>query len=275
MGILNATSRRYHHNGQIELNESHWLVDKGISFYSPNDNVAVINNKLAIPSSGARTSVSDGAAPGRNLVIPGDGATMLVYGNSFQSNTPLTFVAWGYPTDLTTSHPLISAGTSGNNNNRFLLRFDGTAAGDPVSFVSRTVSNSIVTSSVAYTANKWQMATGVMVSSTEMRAYLNGDAEGVLSSGVVVPAGVLPNTAVAGSISSTPSYLATGAKVAHAMVLPWAMSADEVNRLYLEMQENPYQIIRKRRARVYSFPPLATGFKAAWAKNSNIMLGRR
>jgi hypothetical protein len=97
-------------------------------------------------------------------------------GSAVVTTTPLTMACWFNPRNVTANMTLISINREGGTGERFGLFPLGGIAGDPIQIdidglgVARTTA--------AYSANTWNHACGVFVSSTSRAVYLNGGNSG-------------------------------------------------------------------------------------------------
>src|SRR3990167_10758831 len=93
---------------------------------------------------------------------------------------PFTMAAWVNP-DITTSAMAVmgvyeSAGSPGD---RWSIELRGDAAGDPVRFISRRLTNQVdASTTTGFVASVWQHVCAVGASATSRAVFLNGGSKG-------------------------------------------------------------------------------------------------
>jgi hypothetical protein len=142
--------------------------------------------------------------------------------NAVLTATPLTMACWFKPESASSNQCLISLGVSGNTNNRHNLSL---IAGVGVRMISRTTSNAEATTSANFSTGVWQHACGVVASSTDRRAYLNGGNEGTDATDRT-PAGI-NSTFIGAQHNASPSTFTDGL-IAEAAIWNVALNASEI-----------------------------------------------
>lgn len=91
---------------------------------------------------------------------------------------PLTLHLFFKSTSASLAQMLIDLGAAGTLNNSWAMLIAGNLAGDPVQVQTRDTAGSFAATTAPYAANAWQSATGVYVSDTDRRAFINGGGKG-------------------------------------------------------------------------------------------------
>lgn len=217
-------------HGPIELDETHWLVQKGIALYAPMGVFpGVVLGTMAVPTADGSTKVPGPTVPGGGVVSSFSGSGM-----SFALTVPRPWscAAWGNNNQTEASQYAVRQNSSGNEG----MRWAGATAGDPIT--ARTSTSQAVTTS-GYTVGNWAHGVAVFAASNSRVAYINGG-----SSGSQTTTSVQTFT----SLDIAPDF--TGS-LAHVLVLPYALTADDVARLYAEQKENPHIIVKPWVRRTY------------------------
>jgi hypothetical protein len=152
-----------------------------------------------------------------NGYIVFDGVNDVVTTSVFDDNTSTrTFSAWHYPTTVSnnSTHALVRGRDGFGNGWNLRLGFDNTS-GD-------RYRAGVVISSTSYSAystttallNQWVYLTGVFISSTSIKLYVNGILEGTTS----VPAGSLRTSTVGWAIGSSTSTAFSAMSASHLSV---------------------------------------------------------
>ena len=90
---------------------------------------------------------------------------------------PLTLAAWFNATDITTAHPLMYVGNSGDWQ-RFEVAAGGHVGGDPIYALTNDGASSFAVSTTGYSANTWHHACGVFAATNDRRAFIDGGSRG-------------------------------------------------------------------------------------------------
>lgn len=126
-----------------------------------------------------------------SIDFDGTGDWLKITTTSILTAPPLTMACWFNSDDITVTRCLMSIDDASGGFNQFSLQIAGAVAGDPVRCVTQnflTVANADTTS--GYSASTWQHACGVIASSTDRRAFLNGGSKGTNATSVTDPPGM-------------------------------------------------------------------------------------
>lgn len=227
------------------LDNSHWLVKKGLVFYSPAPGIALSGKGQILPLSHAMPDSPDGTM---GLTVVGNAVNYDDYAISLPGSTPFTLIAWGKVVDTTNDHVLLGVGIAGQNEHRALISMDGTDSGG----IDRcyafckdgTAAVQVFTAAGAYTANRWHMVTGIFGSATDMRIYRDGALQGAQTSGVNFPTTTMTRLFVGSAPGVSPSALRNGDRVSGCICVLGALTEEEVSRLYYEQLKNPWSLLK-------------------------------
>jgi hypothetical protein len=125
---------------------------------------------------------------------------------------PFSFSGWFRTDDLTTGQVIVAAADTATNDNRYMLQFWGTQAGDPVRAFAQSSSPAVAASAVSTTGvsvNTWHHACAVFTSTSSRTIYLDGGSSATdLTS--CVPVYYPDNISVGRTADSTPGGYFSG-----------------------------------------------------------------
>lgn len=171
---------------------------------------------------------------------------------------PLTFACWVNPDDITHTCTVMGIGDRSGGFNQFSLQIAGAVAGDPVRCTTQnflTVANADTTS--GYSSGSWQHICGVIASSTDRRAFLNGGNKGTNATSVVDPPGMDAFEIGAHPVGDTQPMFGL---IAHAAV--WNIALSDADVALLATGLNPLYV--QPQAIVFYLPMWTTGDVVDW-----------
>jgi hypothetical protein len=169
-------------------------------------------------------------------------------GTAIVSAAPLTLACWFNVVNITANHTLVSIGDTAGDDNYFRIYAAGADAGDFVKFDARNTTLRTAVTSAAYSANTWQHACGVAVSTGDRTIYLNAANAGtnLLS---ITPAGL--DVSDIGRLGrATPTQFCNGSI---AMVGIWNVALSQAEVAQLAAGFSPSRV---RPQSLISCPPL-------------------
>lgn len=236
----------------MRINPSYWLAQRGILFYSPLGTTthSIINN-VPLLTDLSTTTVDTGG-----IVTSLNGSSQYIeYASALGNPIPFTISIWGKPANTTVAHAAFSFGVSGSTQ-RHVLFFAGATANDPVTINSINGSSATAVTTAGFLANKFSHAVAVVASTVSRSVYLNGAAKGSNTTSINA---FTPTRLVVGARINTTIGSYFSGSLAHALILPYALTDDEVGQLYDDQNSNPWQIIAARPPRFILIPDGAGG----------------
>ena len=235
--------------GAVELDRDHWIVQRGITLYAPlfnqqgitRSDTKIISGLVLVPDVGGVVGSYNGSTSQTVAVTP--------------PSTSYTMMFWGYPTATGTNTGVALNDPSANLAVRLI------SGGNPSSGTLQSNGYSVnTTTQVAL--NQWRHICGVVGGATDHRVYINGGSKG---SDTTSDTRAQSNITIGGyDMWGTRGNFYNG-RLAHVMVLPWAMTDDEVLRAYQEQLDKPWQLFRAKPRVLYfdastgsSFPSLSS-----------------
>jgi hypothetical protein len=236
----------------LKLDESHWLVSRGISLYAPLGTATTNLITGDEPTTNSPTPVV--SSLGTVSALNGT-SQYIEYSAAAVVAAPFTMSIWGRPAISTAALMAMSLCTAGTTPRHYLM-FDGATAGDPVTMASLNGATGTSVTTSSFRANAWNHAVGVVNSTASRAVYLNGQGKGTNTTSVTA---FTPNRTLIGARINTTVGVFFSGNLAHALILPYALTDDEVFRLYQEQSENPYGFFVPRPARFILIPDGAGG----------------
>jgi hypothetical protein len=172
--------------------------------------------------------------------------------HAIESSLPVTdaftMACWFNADDVTNAHSLMSFGVAGSSK-RIVLFANGSLPGDNLSgsWVGFGTQVDPVTTT-GFSAGRWHSAVLTATAGGSFAIYLDGGSKGT-GSNTAPSLSTLNRTILSGRMNTTVGFPLYG-RMQTPVVASRAWSDAEA----LEYQRNPYQIYRKRVARIYSFP---------------------
>ena len=230
----------------LSFDADHWLVKKGILFYSPRPGVAIGMKGAFAPSSKAGRTSGD-SFQGEVIQATGTSSHYDVYPINLPSGTPFTLLAWGMAADQTNDHALCGVGTMGSNDQRALIYLSGVNSRKGLAFCRDATSGDTVISATgkSFSTRVWAHVAGVFGSATDLRVYFDGEFETAQASGVNVPSATITNMYVATYPGASAPTSYSGDRVAGVMLIRGALTATEVHRIYHEQIDNPWSVLEQ------------------------------
>jgi hypothetical protein len=236
--------------GVVEVDRNHWIVQRGITVYAP------MGNAGGYVRGAIRQFQSDTVARTPNskfqgLVANFNGSQYINVGTTPPA-TAYTLAGWA--THSASGTHTICALNDASSNLAVRLICGGNPGPGGLSTNGYTVN---ATENVGL--NTWQHVVGVVGGAADHRAYSNGGNKGTnTTSDTRSPTGItIGGYQMWGALTSPLNGL-----VSNVLILPWAMTDDEVFRLYVEQRDTPWKIFKPSKRVIYfdapSFPTLSS-----------------
>ena len=158
--------------------------------------------------------------------------------NSPISGFPWTMACWFRSDDLTIDQVLMWLGDKDVADQYVFLGAAGTFAGDTVIALTDAGGISSAETSTGYSADTWHLATGVWVSSTDRRAYIDGGSKGTNTTSRVL-SNASDRVSIGRAGDSTPGNYMSG-RIAEAAIWDVALTDTEIARLLRQ----PFRYVR-------------------------------
>lgn len=229
--------------GPIELNEQHWLVNRGgILLYAPLDGREA--NILGRWKTFTTDPVDRSGDAKLKAHVGNFNAQYIEHPAAVKTAAPLTLLCWAYhDTGRAEEFPL-SLSRSGSGD-RFAMSL--TSAG-LITASARTATVATSTTTSAFLNNTWFFPAARFDSSTYRIAGINGVYENANTTSKV-PASL--DRTLIGSRILTGEYSTYTGKIANALILGYGLLESDYRALYYEQQEAPYAMLRPRKRILY------------------------
>jgi hypothetical protein len=275
--IPKARTRQPGPQALARVNERHWLA-KDLAFIHSGFTPFIFGRPATDRPSALRSNALAGNAnPSLNATRGWrpNGTNTEEFALGVNIGLPHTLVVWtvaastaGHQPTLALRRPLAD-GVGGS------ALYAHNASGLPTArHVNSSSGGFNVTAGGGYEASRWMQSCGVFLSGSSRTAYGNGGFAATNTS-TMTPVTATSSVHVAGGPYATADPASSGivTGIALPMVINRALSAEEVQRLYIEQISNPWGIFAERP--IWVPVSAAAGFRAAWVRRASQVIGAR